>query len=219
MLKAVFIDYTGTTVMEGGEEMKTAVMRICQNSAINDPKEVMKIWWSLIKEYEETCYQETFLTEEEFLDKAFERLATDYELKDNLDELKELVKGVWVNAPIFPDVKQFYDECPLPLYVITNNGAQYVAKAMEKNDLHPAGIVCADMVRAYKPHAELFEKALEVAGCKPEEVIHIGDSFMSDVVGARAAGIKPILLQRNDDKEYDEELIVVKSLTEILELL
>ena len=219
MLKAVFIDYTGTTVMEGGEEMKTAVMRICQNSAINAPKEVMKIWWSLIKEYEETCYQETFLTEEEFLDKAFERLATDYELKDNFDELKELVKGVWVNAPIFPDVKQFYDECPLPLYVITNNGAQYVAKAMEKNDLHPAGIVCADMVRAYKPHAELFEKALEVAGCKPEEVIHIGDSFMSDVVGARAAGIKPILLQRNDDKEYDEELIVVKSLTEILELL
>lgn len=220
MLKAVFIDYTGTTVMEGGKEMKETVMRICTNSAVHDSKEIMRIWWGILKEYEENCYKETYITEDEILDKAFGRLVEEYQLKENINELKELVRGFWVNAPVFPDTKEFYDKCPLPLYVITNNSMQYVEKAMAKNDLHPAGIVCADMVNAYKPHKELFQKALELAGCKPEEAIHIGDSYQSDVLGARKVGIKPILVQRNEDKQHDDEnLISVSSLAEILELL
>ena len=220
MLKAVFIDYTGTTVMEGGQKMKEAVKRICTGSNVHDPKEVMRIWWGILRKYEENCYKEAYITEDEILDKAFGELVRDYGLEDNVEELKELVRGFWVNAPIFPDTKEFYDNCPLPLYVITNNSVQYDEKAMAKNELRPTGIVCADMVNAYKPHRELFQKALEFAGCKPEEAIHIGDSYSSDVLGARTVGIKPILVQRNDDTQYeDEELITVRSLAEILDLL
>ena len=33
------------------------------------------------------------------------------------------------------------------------------------------------------------------------EAIHIGDSYQSDVLGARKVGIKPILVQRNEDSD------------------
>ena len=105
MLKAVFIDYTGTTVMEGGKEMKETVMRICTNSTVHDSKEIMRIWWGILKEYEENCYKETYITEDEILDKAFGRLVEEYQLKENINELKELVRGFWVNAPVFPDTR------------------------------------------------------------------------------------------------------------------
>ena len=215
MLKAIFIDYTGTTVMEGGPEMQETVMRVCKNSTLSTPKELMKIWWGLIRTYEVQSYKETYLTEDDILDKAFEKLEEEFSLRENREELKELVRGFWSNAPVFPDVKEFFDTCPLPIYIITNNGTQYVGKAMEKHDLHPAGIICADMVQAYKPHRELFEKALEVSGCKPEEVMHIGDSYDSDVLGARAAGIKPVLVLRDATEERPEDCMVVNSLLEI----
>lgn len=221
MIKAVFIDYTGTTVMEGGEEMKQVVMRICRNCTLHEPKEVLQAWWSIIKQYEENSYKDTYLTEEAILDKALGRFVEEYELHENMEELKKLIRGFWVNAPVFPDAKEFYDKCPLPLYVITNNGVQYVSKAMEKNDLHPTGIICADIVRAYKPHRELFEKALEIAGCEPQEVLHIGDSYISDVQGALNAGIRPILVRRKPDggmeqKAWEENFICVDSLVQAL---
>ena len=61
----------------------------------------------------------------------------------------------------------------------------------------------------------VFEKALEISGCSAHEVIHIGDSMASDVAGARAAGIRPILLDRKGAQETDG-VMVVRSLDEAL---
>ncbi len=45
-----------------------------------------------------------------------------------------------------------------------------------------------------KPDARLFEIALERSGANRETTIHVGDIYEVDVVGARAAGIRPVLL-------------------------
>ena len=45
-----------------------------------------------------------------------------------------------------------------------------------------------------KPDARLFEIALERTGANRETTIHVGDIYEVDVVGARAAGIRPVLL-------------------------
>lgn len=47
-----------------------------------------------------------------------------------------------------------------------------------------------------KPDPEIFRRALELAGCEPEEALHVGDTAEEDVVGARAAGIRPLLIDR-----------------------
>ena len=69
-----------------------------------------------------------------------------------------------------------------------------------------------------KPCREIFEKALEVAGCKPEEAVHIGDSVVSDVEGASTVGIQPVLIDRSG-KEKCDKAIVVKSLDEVINLI
>ena len=43
-------------------------------------------------------------------------------------------------------------------------------------------VVSADTARAYKPHREIFDEALRVSGCTPDEVVHIGDSYDPDIV-------------------------------------
>lgn len=47
----------------------------------------------------------------------------------------------------------------------------------------------AEQIGARKPKPEMFEKALEWAGCSPEDALHIGDHPDDDIAGAKAIGM------------------------------
>ena len=49
---------------------------------------------------------------------------------------------------------------------------------------------------AEKPHPAIFRAALSRAGVVPAEAVHVGDQVESDIEGAMAAGIAPILMDR-----------------------
>jgi len=59
-----------------------------------------------------------------------------------------------------------------------------------------AAVVVSGDVGIKKPDPRIFHLALQITGLQPEEVVHVGDAEQ-DVLGARAAGILPILLQRD----------------------
>lgn len=47
-----------------------------------------------------------------------------------------------------------------------------------------------------KPAPELFQRALDRLGVRPEDTLHVGDSPEHDLAGARAAGIEGVLVDR-----------------------
>lgn len=51
----------------------------------------------------------------------------------------------------------------------------------------------AGEINAWKPDREIFEHAIFLAESCPEETTYIGDNYYTDVIGARAAGLHPIL--------------------------
>jgi putative hydrolase of the HAD superfamily len=55
-----------------------------------------------------------------------------------------------------------------------------------------------------KPGPRLFRRALELADTPPSQVVHVGDSYEHDVVGATNVGISAILLDRHG--YYDSTL-------------
>jgi len=60
-----------------------------------------------------------------------------------------------------------------------------------------------------KPEPELFRRALERAGVAAAEALHVGDQIEKDVAGARAAGITPVLLDRERaHRDFDGASIV-----------
>ena len=52
-------------------------------------------------------------------------------------------------------------------------------------------------VGAEKPDRRVFDLALRRAGCKPADVMHIGDSWEADYLGAKRAGLRAIWLNRD----------------------
>jgi len=47
-----------------------------------------------------------------------------------------------------------------------------------------------------KPDRRIFEVALMRAGVAPEETLHVGDMYLEDIVGGRAAGMNTLLMER-----------------------
>jgi putative hydrolase of the HAD superfamily len=73
-----------------------------------------------------------------------------------------------------------------------------------------------------KPDPRIFHLALDRAGVRPEEAIHVGDLPEEDAEGARRAGVRPVLIERKrrvTPRGYPEGLTVVSSLTELKDLL
>jgi len=66
-----------------------------------------------------------------------------------------------------------------------------------------------------KPDGRIFELALQRLGLEPQEVVHIGDNYEADVIGARAAGITPILLDRKGEARC-QDVMCISSLAELI---
>ncbi|KKK46782.1 hypothetical protein LCGC14_3161800, partial [marine sediment metagenome] len=67
-------------------------------------------------------------------------------------------------------------------------------------ELGLAGAVDAIVVSAElgscKPETHIFEAALEQVGCGAGETLFVGDQPETDIAGARAAGLRPVLVNR-----------------------
>jgi putative hydrolase of the HAD superfamily len=64
-------------------------------------------------------------------------------------------------------------------------------------------VVTSAVVGASKPDPRIFEAALTAAGCSAAEALHIGDSPGADVAGAQAAGIRALLIDRDQGDTLD----------------
>jgi putative hydrolase of the HAD superfamily len=58
-------------------------------------------------------------------------------------------------------------------------------------------VVISGVVGYSKPNPEIFRIALREVGAEADEAVHVGDVYEADVVGARNAGMKGILIDRD----------------------
>lgn len=77
------------------------------------------------------------------------------------------------------------------------------------------GAVVSAELGVAKPDPAIFAHALTMAGATPEQTIHVGDSPEADVAGARAAGIRPVLIVRSGTAPREPGLTTISSLAEL----
>ena len=80
-------------------------------------------------------------------------------------------------------------------------------------------ITSADSVNIRKPRPEIFEYSLNLAKAEKSESILIGDDWIADVKGAQRFGIDVIFFDVNNDNPQEENLKVIKHLSEVKQYL
>ena len=119
------------------------------------------------------------------------------------------------------------------LALVTNfDHPPHVHSVLSKLNLTPYfdSVVISAEVGIKKPDPRIFDTALEQTGIKPEEVLYVGDTE-DDTKAARAAGMVPILIQRDNEGnafdfsinkhnlEQKESRLDLRTITKLSELL
>ncbi len=106
--------------------------------------------------------------------------------------------------------------------IVVSNWDTSLMEVLERVDLAPLldGVVTSAAAGAGKPQPAIFERALELAGVGPERALHIGDSLQEDIVGARAAGIEAVWLNRtlNQTQPTESAPLGVRTIASLREL-
>jgi len=74
--------------------------------------------------------------------------------------------------------------------------------------------VCSAAVGLHKPDPRIFELACERLGVDPAQAAHVGDHHYADVLGATAAGLAPVLIDRHGGDEV-RDVPFVRTLDDI----
>jgi putative hydrolase of the HAD superfamily len=128
--------------------------------------------------------------------------------------------NLWEVVPVdVPPALARFRRLGLRLVVVSNaNGRLHVC--FDRIGLTPCLDVALDsqIEGVEKPDPRLFEIALARSGARPETTMHVGDIYHVDVVGARNAGIRPMLLDPFDLYK-DADCPRVRSLDELADQL
>jgi putative hydrolase of the HAD superfamily len=115
-----------------------------------------------------------------------------------------------------PDALAGFRERGLAVAVVSNWDVSLHA-VLEELGVTPLvdAILTSAEAGARKPSAVIFERALGLIGARPADAVHVGDSLEEDVLGARAAGIEPVLVRR-DGGSGSGSVRTIASLAELL---
>lgn len=216
MVKAVFIDFYGTVVHEDGEVIKKVSQEIFDTGIVKDKSEIGSYWW---KEFQTAFYAasgERFVTQRELEYQSLVKTIQHFQSSADAVYLSGLMFEHWVKPPIFEESKQFFEACPVPIYIVSNIDTKDILEAVAFHGLKPAGIFTSEDAKAYKPGKELFEYALNATGLRADEIVHIGDSLGSDIKGAYSVGIKAVWINRSG-KEIPKGVVAIGNLMELFD--
>jgi putative hydrolase of the HAD superfamily len=195
MTRAVFLDALGTLVEL---EPPWISLRDMVPTEVSDEQlvEALKAEMAYYREHAHEGRDEASLAE------LRERCAAIVSEKLGLEiSVEELVEAIRFSA--YPDVVPALDglrDRGLTLVAVSNWDCS-LPRVLERCGLDGMldGTVTSAETGSRKPDPGIFAAALELAGCAPAEALHVGDTPEEDVEGARAAGIRPLLIDRDGD--------------------
>ncbi|MFQ5951030.1 MAG: HAD family hydrolase [Candidatus Geothermarchaeales archaeon] len=145
-------------------------------------------------------------------------------LTNDLDRLSKDLVQLWEKVDVktlFPDVKRCLKALRDQGYrmaVISQNlwPSEYLAERLK--GLGILGffefVLTSESAGYDKPDPRLFSEGLNTLEVNPGEAVYVGNEYKKDVVGAREAGMTPILIDR-ERRESSRNCITIQSLTEL----
>lgn len=87
-------------------------------------------------------------------------------------------------------------EGEVAMAVVSNMDTMLLLQALQNNGLSFTFVIASEEEQRYKPSASIFQRAIRYLGLPASNILHVGDSYDEDVVGAAAVGMGSILIQR-----------------------
>lgn len=164
-----------------------------------------------------------FYNVKQILSKSFQKTLQDFGLVPSLDHIDIMFEAI-KNRRVFPEVK---DVClklsqNYIIAILSNADDELVLPSIERTGLSFTYVVTSESAKAYKPDPKIFRDCLERLGCSAPEVLHIGNSRLEDITGAKNVGMPVVWVNRDHEVIQDRSIkpdYEIKDLRGLLDIL
>jgi putative hydrolase of the HAD superfamily len=229
-LKAVLFDLDGTVLLDARSPVEQFLL-FCQrlgHACNGDTARRLERWqheyWATRQQVEADLTehgQEKFWLAYNVRQLEFVGMAGP--LDDHARKIDSWFRDEYVSTPLVPDdvrpTLTYLRDLGLTLGLVSNRTTALAALAAENGLDHLFHFtLSAGEAASWKPDPGIFNQAVQRAAATPQTCAYVGDNYFADVLGARGAGLVPILVdRRNIFPEADCRII--KSIGELRDCL
>jgi 2-haloalkanoic acid dehalogenase type II len=191
-IKAVIFDAYGTLVRN--DDLRLIPRQIVADHRVSAPvDDVLQRWIDL---YCEATQQAPFRTLREIERDILRSLLRELDVDADETPYVDLFFQVTTKVDLYPEAAEVLRMLP-PMRSAVLSNADHEHLAAWAFTLPVEFVLISEAVRAYKPDPLMFQTALERFGLPAHEVLHVGDSEVDDVEGAKAAGLRVAWVNRD----------------------
>ncbi len=196
----LFLDSYGTIFEEDVRLMDEVCRAVAASSTARAGADEIGRWWGArFQALTAESNGERFITHRAVVERSLHDTCRHFRADIAEEEWLQALYRYWRTATPFADARAFLEACPVPVCVVSNIDQDDFHRASERAGFEFAETVTSEGARSYKPDPGVFEFALRATNARPDRVVHVGDSFAADVVGAHEAGIRAVWLNRAED--------------------
>ncbi len=222
--KALFLDFYGTVAGGDADTVEAVCARIVSDYELPmSAAELVQTWgerfFATIERSNHDRFRTLYECECDSLVETIEPLRGRIDPTPYVDELT----AYWCAPELQPEAEEAIASVKVPICCVSNADTAHLHAAINRHGLKFTAVVSSEDARCYKPQPEIFQRALDILGLSPGEVLHVGDSLHSDVGGAANAGIAAVWICR-ERRIYDigrpgenHKIMSLKDLAALLE--
>ncbi len=212
MVKAIFFDFWGTLV---------------ENGVWSPVKQVKNILDIRLPFPEYIVRMERAMMTSKFneLREAFESICNEFGIEPKKEKIEELI-GIWNKSWLLAHPYQELEEVLTKLkekyqiILVSNTDCFSVNKVLEKFDLekffdkkyfsYELGLIKTDK--------SFFKHVIADLGLMVDDCVMVGDSIQSDIMAAKNIGMKAVLIDRRNSRDYHPKVKSLRELEKVLEI-
>ncbi len=178
-----------------------------------------------------SLYREKEISKDLLRVERFKRSLNNFNITPEISyvEIDDLyLKYMSTQTNLFPETIEILQELKKRAYIlhIITNGFKEVQKEKLVNtglNKFMTNVFISEEIKSPKPSREIFEWSIKSSNAKKKESLMIGDSWDSDIVGAKKFGIDQVYFNPEraeiDYKGFGEATFTIYKLSELLEIL
>ena len=150
------------------------------------------------------AYRKKLIRKADLIERRFNKTLEHFDLLgiDALEMNSVYLQLMPLQKKLFPDVIETLEYLKgkrYPMHIITNGFSEVQHRKIESSglDKYFDRIFISEEIQAPKPDKRIFQHALKCCNSKKSRSIMIGDSWESDILGARAMGISQVFVRNN----------------------
>lgn len=212
MVKGVLFDFWGTLVENG-----------IFPSPVRQVRYILRLRM-LFKDFIVRFEQAMMTKPYKDLNEAFTAVCKEFELEPR-DFILEKLVGMWNKNELLAkpfletiEVLDYLKEKKIKIGLISNTPPT-IARVIDKYELNKYfdAVELSYEDGLLKTDPKMFKNLLKKMKLKPKEVVMVGDSIPTDIIGAKEAGIRAILLDRRNKREFVPKIVNLRELKDLIE--